>query len=106
MDWTALFEMLKQVFANDPTMILLLTVGFFFLKMIWPTPEPASKQILQSYAERIRQALAAGKPLADAVRAAKAELGAALTRSMTTTSAVVTADARTGANVRRAALAR
>lgn len=71
MDWTALFEMLKGVFANDPTMILLLTIGFFFLKTIWPTPEPASTQILRGYADRIRQALASGnvpgaKLLADA----------------------------------------
>lgn len=60
MDWTALFEMLKGVFGNDPTMVLLLTVAFFFLRQIWPETPPASSQILQGYAERIREALKVG----------------------------------------------
>lgn len=71
MNWDSLFEMLKQFFANDPTMILLLTLGFFFLKQIWPQPASGSKQVMDGYAERIRKALELGdqdaaKRLADA----------------------------------------
>jgi hypothetical protein len=60
MNWDALFEMLKGVFGNDPTMVLLLTVAFFFLKTIWPTPQPASQQILNGFLPRIRDALRIG----------------------------------------------
>jgi len=60
MNWDSLFEMLKQFFSNDPTMTLLLTVGFFFLKTIWPTPSPASDQVLQGFVGRIRKALELG----------------------------------------------
>lgn len=60
MNWDSLFEMLKGVFANDPTMILLLTLGFFFLKQIWPQPAPASEQVITGFAARIRKALELG----------------------------------------------
>lgn len=60
MNWDSLFEMLKTVFANDPTMILLLTVGFFFLKQIWPVNTPASDQVLTGFMGRIRKALELG----------------------------------------------
>lgn len=60
MNWDALFEMLKGLFANDPTMLLLLTLGFFFLKQIWPQPQAPSEQVLTGFVGRIRKALELG----------------------------------------------
>jgi hypothetical protein len=60
MNWEPIFESLKTFFGNDPTMVLLLTVAFFFLKTIWPQPQPASQQILDGYLGRIREALRLG----------------------------------------------
>jgi hypothetical protein len=79
MDLDALLQSLLATFKDNPTMVLLLTVGFFFLKQMFPTPAPASTQVIQGYAERIRMALLAGneagaKQLADAGIAKTAEL--------------------------------
>jgi hypothetical protein len=60
MNWEPIFHSLKEFFGNDPTMVLLLTVAYFFLKTIWPTPQPASQQILNGYLGRIREALRLG----------------------------------------------
>lgn len=60
MNWEPIFESLKTFFGNDPTMMLLLTVAFFFLKTIWPQQTPASQQILDGYLGRIREALRLG----------------------------------------------
>jgi hypothetical protein len=60
MNWDALLEMLKSFFSNDPTMVLLLTLAFFFLKNLWPTPTPASQQVMTGFADRIRKALELG----------------------------------------------
>lgn len=60
MDWDSLLTMLKTFVGNDPTMVLLLTLAFFFLKNLWPTPVPASQQVLDGFAARIRKALELG----------------------------------------------
>jgi hypothetical protein len=60
MNWEPIFNSLKDFFGNDPTMMLLLTVAFFFLKTLWPQPQPASQQILTGYLARIRDALRLG----------------------------------------------
>ncbi|MCU0870721.1 MAG: hypothetical protein MUE50_00100 [Pirellulaceae bacterium] len=78
MDLDALLKMLMDMFKDNPTMVLLLTVGFFLLKMIFPAPAPASSQVMSGYAERIRLALLAGntegaKALAEAGIAKTAE---------------------------------
>ena len=60
MDLDVLLKSLLSMVGDNPTMVLLLTIGFFFLKMLFPAPAPASAQVMQSYAERIRLALLAG----------------------------------------------
>jgi hypothetical protein len=62
MDLDALLKSLIAAVGDNPTLVLILTIGFFFLKMLFPTPAPASSQVLASYAERIRLALQAGNP--------------------------------------------
>lgn len=60
MDLDALLQTLLKAVGNNPTMVLILTLAFFFLKRLFPAPAPASTQVMQGYAERIRLALLAG----------------------------------------------
>lgn len=62
MDLDTLLKSLIAAVGDNPTLVLILTLAFFFLKMLFPQPAPASSQVLASYAERIRLALQAGNP--------------------------------------------